>query len=293
LLERIQFAEAVVSKSIEPESSADKQKLTDTLNILKREDPTFDWRVDPETGQTLMSGMGVLHLDVKQHRMERDFRLQVRVGKPRVSYRETLRAPVRVDGECIRQAGTAGLFAKLTVEFEPYQGEQSVTVVSRMKPDVLTPPLLAAAERGIRGALLSGELGYPVINVRAAIVDGKMDLQLSNEVAFEAAGADAVNKALRDNMVLLEPVMHLEVTVPEEFLGAVTADLNARRAEISQLLTRGKLRVIAALCPLARMFDYADKVRSLTQGRASYTMEPHSYAPAPPDVLRGFLGEGY
>src|SRR5262249_10465302 len=148
--------------------------------------------------------------------------------------------------ECVKQAGTAGLFAKVNVEFEPSKGAQSIVVESRLKPDILLPAYVAAAEKGIRGAAFSGELGFPVINVRAVIVGGKMDVQFSNDVAFEAAGADAVNRALKGNMVLLEPVMHLEVTVPEEFLGAVAADLNARRAVISQLLTRGKLRVIEA-----------------------------------------------
>jgi elongation factor G len=290
LLEPIRFAEAVISRSIEPESSADKQKLTDTLTSLKREDPTFDWRVDPETGQTLMSGMGMLHLEIKQKRMERDFRLRVRVGKPHVSFRETLRRPVRKEGECVKHAGTAGLFAKVTVELEPATGEAPVTVQSRLKPEALLPAYLAAAEHGIRGALLSGEYGFPVINVRATVVDGRMDAQLSNDVAFEAAGADAVNQALRDNAVLLEPVMHLEVILPEEYLGPVTADLNARRAEITELLTRGKLRVIEALVPLRETFDYSEKVRSLSQGRADWTMEPHAYAPAPPDVVGGMFG---
>jgi len=295
LLEPIHFAEAVVSRSIEPESSSDKQRLIDTLNLLKREDPTFEWRVDPETGQTLMSGMGVLHLEIKQHRMERDFRLQVRVGKPRVSFRETLRRPVEVEGECIRQAGTAGLFAKVTVAFEPFiptRGEMPIHVNSRLKPDMLLPAYVTAAEHGIKGALQSGELGYPVINVQATLIKGQMDQEMSNDVAFQAAGADAVNKALKDNFVLLEPVMRLEVTVPEEYLGPVTADLNARRAEIEQLFTRGKLRVIEAIVPLARMFDYSDKVRSLSQGRAGWTMEPHAYRPAPEETLRGLLGTG-
>jgi elongation factor G len=292
LLEAIRFPEGVVSRSIEPESSADKQKLTDTLDSLKREDPTFNWRIDPETGQTLMSGMGMLHLEVKQNRMERDFRLKVRVGKPRVSYRETLARLVRVEGECVRQAGTAGLFAKVLVELEPFAGSQSVTVLERVPEGTLLPAYVAAAEQGIRGALQSGELGYPVINVRAIITGGQMDQELSNEVAFEAAGADAVNKALRDNVELLEPVMHLEVTVPEEHLGAVTADLNARRAEITEVLARGRLRTIHALVPLARTFDYSEKVRSLSQGRATWTMEPHAYRPAPPEVRRSmFAGE--
>ena len=290
LLEPIRFAEAVISRSIEPESSADKQKLTDTLTSLKREDPTFDWRVDSETGQTLMSGMGMLHLEIKQNRMERDFRLKVRVGRPRVSYRETLARSITVEGECVKQAGTAGLFAKVNVAFEPTHGKESAVIRSRVKPDALLPAYLSAAEQGIRGALQSGDLGYPVINVQATIVDGEMDQQFSSEVAFEAAGADAVNKALRDNAVLLEPVMHLEVTVPEEYLGPVTADLNARRAEITEVHARGKLRVIEARIPLAQTFDYSENVRSLSQGRADWTMEPYAYAPAPPDVLRSFFG---
>jgi elongation factor G len=290
LLETIRFADTVISRSIEPESSADKQKLIDTLNSLKKEDPTFSWRVDPETGQTLMNGMGMLHLEIKQNRMERDFRLKVRVGQPLVSYRETLRAPVTVQGE-FKQPGAAGMFAKVTVQLEPFKGEQPITIATRIKPDRLTPAYLAAAETGIRGALQSGDLGFPVINVRATILDGVMDQQLSNEMAFEAAGADAVNQALKNNAELLEPIMHLEVMVPEEHLGAVTADLNARRAEITELHNRGKWHVIEALIPLAKTFDYSEKVRSLSQGRASWTMEPHSYRAAPPEVLRGFLGQ--
>jgi elongation factor G len=290
LLEPIQFAQGVVSQSIEPESSADKQKLTDALNSLRREDPTFDWKVDPETGQTLMTGMGVLHLEVKQHRMERDFRLKVRVSRPRVSYRETLRSTRTVVGECVRQTGTAGLFAKLTVAFEPQGGPEPITVQVRLPETIELPPLFVmAAEHGVRGALQSGELGFPVMGVKATIIGAELDPQVSNDVAFQAAGADAVHKALRDNIVLLEPVMKLEVTVPEDYLGPVTADLNARRADITEILIRGKLRVIEALVSLAQMFDYADKVRSLSQGRASSTMEPHSYRPAPEDVLQRLL----
>jgi elongation factor G len=292
LLESIQFAEAVVTRSIEPESSADKDKLVETLDRLRREDPTFAWRLDADTGQTVMSGMGILHLEVKQHRMERDFRLKIRVGQPLVSYRETLRRPIRVEGECIKQAGAAGLFAKVTVDFEPKKSVATINVTSSVAPEELPPLLVNAAEQGIRGALQSGELGYPVINVQASLVGGQMQQELSNEIAFQAAGADAVHKALRDNFILLEPVMHTEVTVPEEYLGAVSADLNARRAEITQVLLRGKLRVIEALVPLRLMFDYSDKVRSLSQGRASWTMEPKAYAPVPEDVLREMFGSG-
>jgi elongation factor G len=294
LLEQIQFAEAVVSQSIEPESSADKDKLEATLNRLKREDPTFTWRHDQDTGQMLMSGMGILHLEIKRHRMERDFRLKVRVSKPRVSYRETMRRSVKVEGECVKQAGGAGLFAKISVEFQPRPRGEGLTVESRVPEEVLPPEFIAAAEQGIRGALQSGELGYPVIDVKATLTGGKMVEGESNDIAFQAAGADAVHKALRDNMLLLEPVMRTEVIVPEEYLGPVTADMNARRAEITQVISRGKLSVIEALAPLAKMFDYSDRVRSLTQGRASWTMEPRSYAPVPEEDLRRMLNpEGF
>lgn len=286
VLEQIQFAEAVVSMSIEPESSADKDKLTDSLDRLKREDPTFSWRIDSDTGQMLMSGMGILHLEVKKHRLERDFRLKVRVSKPRVSYRETLRKSVSIQGECVRQAGTTGLFAKVTVDFEPIKVDEGVVVVNQIPPETLPPDLMYAAEQGIRFALQSGELGYPVIGVRATMKAAQMQEDLSNDVAFQAAGADAVNRALRGNMTLLEPVMRTEVTIPEEYLGPVTADMNARRAEIREVLTRGKLRVIESLVPLAKMFDYSDKVRSLTQGRASWTMEPSDYAPVDAETRR-------
>src|SRR4029077_9336953 len=181
VLEQIQFAEAVVSMSVEPESSADKDKLADALNRLRREDPTFTWRVDADTGQTLMNGMGILHLEVKRHRMERDFRLKIRVGKPRVSYRETMRQKVRVEGECIRQAGTAGLFAKVTVEFEPKKLPEGTLVQTKTLDGILPPLFVHAAEQGLKGALQSGELGYPVMNVQASIIAGQMHEADSNE----------------------------------------------------------------------------------------------------------------
>ena len=290
VLEQIQFAEAVVAMRIEPDSSADKDKLTDSLDRLKREDPTFTWRIDSDTGQMLMSGMGILHLEVKKHRLERDFRLKVRVSKPRVSYRETLKKAIKIEGECVKQAGTTGLFAKVTVEFEPIGVEHGIVVENKISPESLPAELLTAAEQGIRFALQSGELGYPVIGVKATMRSAQMQEELSNDVAFQAAGADAVNRALKGNMTLMEPVMSTEVTIPEEYLGPVTADMNARRAEIREVLTRGKLRVVEALVPLAKMFDYSDKVRSLTQGRASWTMEPSAYAPVDAETFRQMFG---
>lgn len=289
LLEPIQFAEAVVSQSIEPESSADKQKLIDSLNALKREDPTFEWKVDPDTGQTMMSGMGVLHLEIKQHKLERDYRLKVRVRQPRVSYRETLKKPIRVWGECIRQNIEPAQYARVELAMEHHRGKQPITFVNKLDPEALPDNFVTAVEQGVRSAMQSGEVGYPVIDVRVTLVNAQTHPTDSTEMAFQWAASAAVNQALKDNIILLEPVMHLEVEAPEEYLGPLTADLSARNAEITEIITRGKLRVIEARVPLARMFDYSDKVRSITQGRAGYSMEPHAYAPAPDEVLRRLL----
>jgi elongation factor G len=291
LLEPIHFADAVISRSIEPESSADKQKLVDTLTTLKREDPTFAWRVDPETGQTLMSGMGMLHLEIKQKRMERDFRLRVRVGQPRVSYRETIQRMVESEGSFQRQIGATFVdcHVKLAVSPRP----QGTLIEYRMDRDQFSPAIITALDQALRSALASGWLGYPIINLRIQVIALRISPDVPpalNETAVQSAAAEAVHEALRDNVVLLEPLMHMEVSVPEEYLGPITADLQARRAEIMEVHARGKLRVIEALVPLARTFDYSEKVRSLSQGRADWTMEPHSYAPAPDEVVRTYFG---
>ena len=191
-------------------------------------------------------------------------------------------------GECVRQTAGAGLFAKVTVQFEPWKGEQPISVVNQLDPEKVPCPVRSGGAGPAR-ALSSGELGFPLMNVKATLVEAELDEQLSNETAFQAAGADAVHEALRDNIVLLEPVMRLEVSVPEEYFGPVSGDLNARRATIEDVAIRGKLRVIEALAPLRNMFDYAEKIRSLTQGRGAFSMEPHSYEPAPDDVLHGLL----
>lgn len=287
ILESIRFAEPVVSQSIEPESSADKDKLVQMLNLLRKEDPTFTWKDNPETGQKLMFGMGKLHLEVKQHRLERDWKLKVRVRPPRVNYRETLKSDITTEGECIRQ--NPAMFAKLTVKFERAQRETPTSVVNQVSSEKLPPLFAAAAERGVRFGLQSGEVGYPVMDVHATIVDAQVDPALSREDAFEFAGADAVQKALRGNIILLEPIMRVEVQVPDEFFGPISADLNARGAQILRTDQRNRWWTIEALVPLAKMFDYAEQARSLSQGRASSTMEPHSYAPAPKEVLESIL----
>ena len=294
LLEGISFAQGVVSQTIEPESSADKKELVEALDILKKEDPTFSWGVDKDSGQTLMRGMGTLHLEVRQKRLLRDFRLKVRIGRPRVSYRETARGRVRAEGECVRHVpGTAGMFAKVTVELEPFKGQEPVTVVNRIDPESMPAEWIAAAETSVRGVLESGEMGYPVMNVRATLLDAQKDEALSSEAAFSIAGADAAVKAMRGNMLLLEPWMKLLVEVPREFVGSVVGDMNARRGEVQHIEQEGDtLGTVEAYAPMGNLFDYADRSRSLSQGRASYSMEPADYRPAPSDVLERLLGGG-
>ncbi len=291
LLESITFAEAVVSQSIEPESGADRDKLGQALDVLQLEDPTFKVKADKETGQTLMSGMGTLHLEVKKHRLERDFRLRVRVGTPRVSYREMLKSPRTVAVE-VRQVGQREVFAWLKVEFTNHQSPSPVAVANLVPPESLPTLLAHAAETGLRDALQTGEFGFPMINVQAKILEARSDPQLSTEDAFVRAAVEAYRDATRDNVQLLEPIMRVRVTTPSEFLGNVIGDLSARRGQIErQEPVGGDLFEVEAFVPLAELFDYADRVRSLSQGRATSSMEPHAYEPAPDKVRRELLGE--
>jgi elongation factor G len=291
LLESISFAEAVVSQSIEPESSADKDKLSLALTMLQLEDPTFKVKADKDTGQTLMSGMGTLHLEVKKHRLDRDFRVKVRVGKPRVSYRETLREHKTVEIE-VKNIGQREVYAWLKVEFTNHESTTPVMVTNFLISDQLPNLLSASAETSLRDALQTGEFGYPMMNVQAKILDAKFDQQMSSEDAFARAAVEAYREATKNNIVLLEPIMRLRVTSPDEFLGNVLGDISARGGQIEETGTLpGSMSEVEALVPLARLFDYADRVRSLSQGRAGQSMEPHSYREAPPDVVRQLLGD--
>ena len=290
LLEPISFAEAVVSQSIEPETSADKDKLVSALVMLQLEDPTFKVKIDKDTGQTLMSGMGTLHLEVKRHRLERDFRLKVRVGKPRVSYREMLRSPKTTE-TTIERLGDRQTFARVTVEFSNESSDKPVSVINRLPSDALPVLFSAAIERGLADALQTGELGYPMMNVQATILRAEFDQQHSTEDAFVAAAVHAYREAVAGNILLLEPIMKVRVTTPAEFMGNVLSDLMARRGMIErQESAGGDLVEIESVVPLAKMFDYADKVRSLSQGRANSTMEPHSYAPVSDEDFRRITG---
>jgi elongation factor G len=296
LLERIEFPETVMSMSIEPVSSADKGKLSETLAALTREDPTFMFRVNEETGQTLISGMGELHLEILKNRIERDFRLKVHVGRPRVSYRETIKRAVRkVEGTCIRQTGGAGLYAKVTIDVEPEtqpKGAPVLHFVNKLKGGVIPNEFLPAIESGLREEAKSGpRTGYPLVDLKVTVTDGATHDVDSNDLAFRFAAGDALRKAVQEaGAVLLEPIMRLEIVTPEEYLGSITADLSSRRALIDHTSTRGKLMVIDARAPLEKMFGYSTAVRSLSQGRAGYTMEPLEYAPAPDSLLEAIAG---
>ncbi len=291
LLEKIEFPETVISMSIEPVSSSDKGKLADTLNALAREDPTFSFKVNEETGQTLISGMGELHLEILKNRMIRDFNLKVHVGRPRVSYRETIKKAVKkVQGTCIRQTGGSGLYAKVTIDLEPEtqpKGAAPVKFLNSLKGGVIPGEFLPAIEAGIREEAKSGgRTGFPLVDLKVTLVDGQSHDTDSNELAFRFAAADALSKAVHDaGAVLLEPIMKLEVVTPEDYFGDVMADLMSRRAEITNTFDRGRLKVIEARAPLEKMFGYSTAVRSLSQGRASYSMEPLEYAAAPDSML--------
>ncbi|MBS0208468.1 MAG: elongation factor G [Planctomycetes bacterium] len=290
LLESIAFPETVISMAIEPESSADRKKLADTLEMLKRQDPTFRAQESEETGQTLISGMGELHLEVIKHRLLRDFRLNVRVHKPRVSYRETVERAAEATGECNQVLAGQAAFAKVRIRLEPAPGDKSLPVFNTSGtsiPEQFLPAVLETLSEQLHG---SGTIGFPLIKVKVTLLGGEWREGESNEVAFRRASADAFHRALAPaGMVLLEPIMKLDIITPEENLGDIVADLQQRRAIITNTQLRGRNTQIAAMAPLAAMFGYSSAIRSLSQGRASCSMEPAAYGPAPKEVRDTFM----
>ncbi len=296
LLEQIEFPETVISMSIEPVSSADRGKLADTLNSLTREDPTFAYKVNEETAQTLISGMGELHLEIIKNKILKDYNVKVHVGRPRVSYRETIKKGVKkVQGSCIRQTGGSGLYARIWIDLEPEnqpKGFPTIRFVNATKGGVLPAEYAHAVEAGIREASKSaGRTGFPLVDLKVTLVDAQTHDVDSSELAFNMAAADALEKAVEQaGSVLLEPIMKVEVVTPEDYLGNVTGDLTSRRALIDKTFQRGKLWVVEARAPLEKMFGYSTAVRSMSQGRASYSMEPFEYAAAPESMLEVVAG---
>ncbi len=291
VLEPIQFPEPVISVAVEPKTKADADKLSMALGKLAEEDPTFRVRFDPETGQTLISGMGELHLEIITDRLVREFKVEAHVGRPQVAYRETLRQPARGEGRFIRQTGGRGQYGHAVIEVEPLPRGAGFEFVDRITGGVIPKEFIKPVEEGVREAMETGVLaGYPVVDVRVTLVDGSYHEVDSSELAFKIAGSLAFKDAAqRAKPVLLEPVMKVEVTTPELYMGDVLADLNARRGRIQSMEQRQGLRVITALVPLAEMFGYATDLRSRTQGRAVYTMEFSHYEEVPASVAEQVL----
>ena len=288
ILESIHFPQPVLSVAIEPRTKADQDKLTTALTKLSQEDPTFQNHYNAETGQTVISGMGELHLEVVVERMRREFNVQANVGRPRVSYRETITSPARAEGRLVRQTGGHGQYAEVWLEMEPGERDSGISFERRIAGGVIPREFFRAVEAGVKEALQNGVLaGYPVIDVKVALVDGSYHEVDSSEAAFKIAGSLGTKAALqRAHPVLLEPIMSLEMVTPGEFLGDILNDLHSRRGRIRNIEGRGDTQIVSALVPLAETFGYATQLRSLTQGRATHTMEFKHYQETPQEVTQ-------
>src|SRR5689334_3800487 len=296
-LETITFPEPVIKVAVEPKTKADQEKMSVALGRLAEEDPTFQVATNEETGQTEISGMGELHLEILVDRIKREFNVEANVGKPQVSYRETIRGTAqKVEGRFVRQTGGSGQYGIVYIDIEPAPGE-GFDFVNQIKGGSIPTEFIPAVEKGVEEALENGvKAGYPMVDVRVTLVDGKFHDTDSSEIAFKVAGSLALQEAARRaKPVLLEPVFAVEVTVPEEFMGDVIGDLSRRRGRVDGMEPRGNAQVVRGHVPLSEMFGYATDVRSLTQGRATYTMQFDRYEEVPPNiadkVVEGRTGE--
>jgi elongation factor G len=287
VLESMVFPAPVIQVAIEPKTKSDDERLSESLHRLSEEDPTFLVRTDEETGQTIIAGMGELHLEILVDRLLREFRVVANVGKPQVAYRETIRGAVKkVEGKYVRQSGGKGQYGHVYIDLEPTGPGGGYEFVDQVKGGRIPREFIPAVDEGIEEALENGILaGYPVVDVRATLTDGTYHDVDSSEMAFKIAGSIAVQEAAkRAGLKLLEPVMDVEVTTPEDYMGSVVGDLSARRGKVGETGQRGSSRFIRAQVPLAEMFGYATELRSLSQGRASYSMQFHSYQDMPNSI---------
>ncbi|HEY7703483.1 MAG TPA: elongation factor G [Acidimicrobiia bacterium] len=286
-LESMQFPAPVISVAIEPKTKSDDDKLSEALHRLAEEDPTFLVRGDEETGQTIIAGMGELHLEILVDRLVREFKVAANVGKPQVAYRETIKGPIsKVEGRYVRQSGGKGQYGHVVIDLEPTGPGGGYEFIDHISQGRIPREYIPAVDEGIEEALDNGVLaGYPLVDVRAILVDGSYHDVDSSEIAFRIAGSMALQEAARRAGVkLLEPVMSVEVVTPEEYMGDVIGDLSARRGKVDEMGQRGNARTINAQVPLAEMFGYATDLRSLTQGRAQYTMQFNSYQDVPQSI---------
>lgn len=286
VLESIKFPEPVIATAIEPKTKEDLDKLSGVLAKLQEEDPTFKVKVDPETNQTLIMGMGELHLEIMVDRMVREFKVQVSTGKPQVAYRETIETKARSEGKYIRQTGGRGQYGHVFIEIEPLPRGSGFRFIDKIVGGRIPKEYIPAVEAGIREAMESGVVaGYPVVDVQVTLFDGSYHEVDSSEIAFKIAASKAFKDAMREaNPIILEPIMRIDVITPEEYLGDVLGDLNSRRAKIINVDQKGNTRVITAYIPLSETFGYTTTLRSLTQGRASYMMVFERYEALPKNL---------
>ncbi len=292
ILESMEFPEPVISIAIEPKSQAEQDKMTLALEKISEEDPTFKRTFNSETGQIIISGMGELHLEIIVDRLLREFKVEANIGRPEVAYRETIEKSAQARGKFIRQTGGRGQYGDVVLGIEPYQ-EERFKFVNQIVGGVIPKEYIPAIEEGIKEAMSSGVLAnYPVINVKVTLLDGSFHPVDSSEIAFKIAASMAFQECMKKaKPVLLEPIMKVEVVTPEEYLGGLVSDINTRRAKIEGIETRGKVKVIIAYVPLAEMFGYATSLRSISQGRATYTMQFSYYDKAPGYIMEEILGK--
>jgi len=294
ILERMEFPEPVIQIAVEPRSKADQEKMGIALGKLAAEDPSFRVETDNETGQTLISGMGELHLDIIVDRMKREFNVDCNVGKPQVAYRETIRGKAEVEGKFVRQSGGRGQYGHVWLKIEPSEPGEGFVFVDEIVGGAIPKEFIGPVAKGIEEQMNNGVLaGYPVLDVKATLFDGSFHDVDSSEMAFKIAGSMAFKKgALEAKPVILEPLMKVEVTTPEDWMGDVVGDLNRRRG-IIEGMDEGPagLKIIRARVPLSEMFGYATDLRSATQGRASYSMEFSEYAEVPKNIADAIVAE--
>ncbi len=293
LLENITFPEPVIKIAVEPKTKADQEKMGMALARLAEEDPTFRVESDEETNQTLISGMGELHLDIIVDRMKREFNVEANVGAPQVSYRETIRAAAEGEGKYIKQSGGRGQYGHCWLKIEPNEQGKGFEFIDAVKGGTIPKEYIPAIGKGVKEAVERGFLaGYPIVDIKATVFEGSYHEVDSSEMAFKMAGILAFKEAAaKAKPVLLEPIMKVEVTTPEEYMGNVVGDLNSKRGQIDQMTERGKLKVIDAKVPLAEMFGYATTLRSMSQGRANYSMEFLHYAEAPRHIVEEIINK--
>ncbi len=291
ILEAMEFPEPVISIAIEPKTKQDQERLSAALMKLSQEDPSFRVSYNEETGQTLISGMGELHLEIIVDRLLREFKVGANVGKPQVAYRETIKVPAKAEGKFVRQSGGRGQYGHVLIEIEPVEKGSGFEFIRKIVGGSIPKEFIPAVEKGVKEALETGVLaGYPVVDVRVTLYDGSYHEVDSSEMAFKIAGSMAFKAAVKKaNPVLLEPVMAVEVITPEEYMGEVIGDLNSRRGKMQSMEKRGNAQVIKAHVPLSEMFGYATDLRSKTQGRATYTMQFSHYEEVPKSIAETII----